>query len=178
MQRIHLDFVNSRRPSRWSDWSILLLGLASLVALVTWDQLYWQPLAAASETRLHTYQAAIAKRQGIAIPKIEDAQLIGEWSRAIRVANELNLPWDRLFTTFEAEANRPVAVLSLEPDAVKHECVITGEAKNFEEMLAYYRLLQQKEIFSDLALHTHQINRQDRENPIRFRITAKWMDKS
>jgi len=178
MQRIHLDFVNTRRPSRWSDWLILLFGLGGVIAVVAWDQLHWQALDAASAERLRSVQAAVAKRQGIVVPKLEEAQLIGEWSRAIGVANELNLPWDKLFTTFEAEAGRPVAILSLEPDAVKHECVVTGEAKNFEEMLSYYRLLQQKEIFSDLALHTHQINRQDQENPIRFRITAKWTDKS
>ena len=158
MQRIHLDFVSKRRPSRWSDWMFLLFGLASVVALIAWDQWHWQPLDAASEARLRAFQASIAARQGVTAPKLEEAQLISEWSRAISVATELNLPWDKLFATFEAEANRPVAILSLEPDAVKHECVITGEAKNFEEMLAYYRMLQQKEIFSDLALHTHQIN--------------------
>jgi len=178
MQRIHLDFVNARRPKRWSDWLILLFGLGGVIALIAWDQLHWQALDVASSARLRSLQAAIAKRQGMVVVKPEDAQLISEWNRAIGVANELNLPWDSLFTTFEAEAGRPVAILSLEPDAVKHECVITGEAKNFEEMLAYYRLLQQKTIFSDLALHTHQINRQDQENPIRFRITAKWMGKS
>lgn len=176
MRRVHLDFVTTHRATGWSDWILLSLGVAGVAGLMAWNELRWQPLNAAAEAHLHSLETKTAR--SAPTPRLNDVQLVAEWTRAITIANELNLPWDALFTTFEAEADRPVAILALEPDAVKHECAIAGEAKNFEEMLAYYRLLQQKDIFSDLALHTHQINRQDRENPIRFRITAKWMAKS
>ncbi len=177
MRRIHLDFIGTRRPAGMSGWLLLLAGLVAAVALITWDQVHLQPLNAAGEKKLRSLQAAIDMRHA-AIPRMNDAQLLAEWTHAIAVADELNLPWEKLFSTLESEAARPVAILSLDPDAGKHELVLSGEAKNFEEMLAYYRMLQQQPIFSGLELHTHQINRQDRENPIRFRVTTKWAEKS
>ena len=177
MRRIHLDFASARRPAGIGGWLLLLLGLVSAVSLVTWDRVHMQPINAAGERKLRSLHAAIEMRRA-ALPKMDDAQLLAEWTRAITVADELNLPWEKLFATLEAEAERPVAILALDPDAGKREIVLSGEAKNFEEMLAYYRQLQQQQIFSGLELHTHQINRQDRENPIRFRVTAKWAEKS
>ena len=173
MQRIHLDFINTRRPAGTAGWLLLLIALVCTVALVARDQLYWQSLRAHDADKLR----ALESRQA-SLPKLNETQLVAEWSRAMVIADELNLPWEKLFAMFEAEVGRPVAILSLDTDAGKRELALTGEARNFEAMLAYYRLLQQQEIFSGLALHTHQINRQDRENPIRFRITAKWVAKS
>ncbi|MFY9328347.1 MAG: hypothetical protein WAO76_10065 [Georgfuchsia sp.] len=174
---MHLDFVAKRRPAGPAGWLLLLFGVLGAAVLITWDMAHLQPINAAREQKLRTLQAAIEGRRA-AVPKMDDAQLLAEWTRAMAVADELNLPWETLFTTLEAAAEQPVAILSLEPDAVKHELVLGGEARNLEAMLAYYRRLQQQPIFSGLELHTHQINRQDRENPIRFRITAKWAEKS
>lgn len=173
MQPTYLDFANDRRPAGAGRWLFLLLGIVALAAVISWDRLYWQPLLVAGELRLHSLQKAADARRPAAL-KIDDKQLAAEWNRAIVVAGELNLPWEKLFATFEAEAERPVALLSLEPDVVKRELVLTAEAKNFEEMLAYYRMLQRQENLSAVVLHTHQINQQDREKPVRFRITAKW----
>ena len=177
MRRMHLDFVSGRLPAGVSGWLLLLFGLLGTVAVVAWERLNLHPLNAADEERLRSLQATIEARRA-AVPRMDDAQLVAEWTRAIAVADELNLPWETLFATLEAQKERPVAILSLDPDAGKRELVLTGEAKNFEEMLAYYRLLQQQGIFSGLALHTHQVNLQDREKPIRFRVTAKWAVKS
>ena len=175
MEHVHLDFALPRRPATAAGWLALLCGLVGAVAVVAWDQTYWQPLNAAGAARLRLLQAAARQT---AIPRLDDARLQVEWSRARTVAEELNLPWEALFSTFEAEAAQPVALLSLEPDAGKHELVLTGEARNTAAMLAYFRSLQQQKIFSGLALHTHQVNRQDRENPIRFRVTAHWGETS
>ena len=177
MRRIHLDFVGMQRPAGMSGWLLLLFGLAGALAVVVWDQWHWQPLNAVGAEKLRSLQAAIDARRAT-VPKMDDARLVAEWTRAIAVADELNIPWEKLFATLEAESQRPVAILSLDPDAQKREIILTGEAKNFEEMLGYYRLLQQQEIFSGLVLHTHQVNHQDREKPIRFRVTANWMAKS
>jgi len=173
MRRMHLDFIATRPPTRMAGWLLLLLGLVGSGAVLTWDRIFLQPVMEVNTATLHSLEA----RQP-PVPKFDETRLVLEWTRAIAVANELNLPWENLFTTFESNLDLPVAILSLDPDAGKHELTLTGEAKNLEAMLAYYRWLQQKEIFSGLALHTHQVNRQDQENPIRFRITAKWMAQS
>ncbi|SRR6266581_3324546 len=172
MERVHLDFVRTPRHGRhaWVLPAIAAIGLAGLVA---WTDSDLQPRLAAAEVRLSEQQARLDALRPTG-SKLEDKDLAGEWSRAMKVAAELNLPWDKLFTTFEANADKPVALLTLEPNAAKREVILTAEAKNFEEMLAFYRRLQQENIFASVALHTHQINQQDRDRPVRFRITAAW----
>ena len=174
MQRTHLDFAHAHRSAGASGWLSLMIGALGLATVIILDHGYWQARIATEEQHLHALQAALESRQPATI-KMDDAQLAGEWNRAMAVAAELNLPWEKLFATFEAEAERPVALLSLEPDVVKGELVLTAEAKNFEEMLSYYRMLQQRDNLSAVVLHTHQVNQQDREKPIRFRVTAKWV---
>ena len=176
MQRIYLDFVRARRP-HWAGWLVLMLGLLCATAAVGWQQWVWQAANGAAEESLHKIQSAIEARRTSARGNV-DAQLLAEWKRAMIIAERLNQPWEKLFETFEAEAKQPVVILSLAPDAGSHEIVVTGEARNLEAMLDNFRKLQQQEIFSGLMLHTHQINQQDREKPIRFRITAKWMIRS
>lgn len=173
MPRLHLNFANTPRPAGAAPWLLLLVGAAACALAIGWDRLYWQPQLAEGERQLQAVQSALAAQQPGTL-KIDDAQLASEWKRAITVARELNLPWEKLFSTFEAQAEQPVGILTLEPDASKGELVLTAEARNFEAMLAYYRMLQQQENFSAVVLHTHQVNQQDREKPIRFRVTAKW----
>ncbi|MFZ2268599.1 MAG: hypothetical protein WAV95_13575 [Azonexus sp.] len=173
MPRINLNFAQTRQPPHVLAWFGLILGLTAVGATVGWQQEYWQPRLSAAEASLRTAQTALAARQPAA-RKIDDVQLAAEWNRASAVAGKLNMPWEKLFATFEAEAERHVGLLSLEPDVTKGELILTAEAKNFEEMLAYYRMLQTQEHLSAVILHTHQVNQQDREKPIRFRITAKW----
>jgi hypothetical protein len=173
MQTIALDFARHHHPARAAGWLTFLLGLLALAAVTAADHAYWQPRIAASEQRLHALHQALATRHPAAA-RIEDTPLLGEWNRAMDVAAELNLPWEKLFAVFESEAERPVALLSFEPDVVKRELVLTGEARNFDAMLAYYRMLQQRENLAAVTLHTHQVNQQDRDKPVRFRITAQW----
>ena len=173
MPRIALNFAQTRQPPRAMAWFGLILGLAAVGAVFAWQQEYWQPRLNAAEVKLRAARTALAARQPVA-QKIDDVQLAAEWNRASAVASKLNMPWEKLFATFEAEAERHVGLLSLEPDVTKGELILTAEAKNFEEMLAYYRMLQTQDNLSAVILHTHQVNQQDREKPIRFRITAKW----
>ena len=173
MKRMELDFVTRRRPASIAGWLLLLVGALCLGALVAWVQTDRQPLVGERDAALRSLNKALAARQPAAV-KMDDKQLADEWMRAMKVAGDLGLPWEKLFAILEANADRPVALLTLEPDAVKHEIALTAEAKNFDEMLGYYRLLQQQEMFTGVALQTHQVNQLDREKPIRFRITAKW----
>ncbi len=176
MRRIDLDFVTHRRAGI-AGWLILFAGIAAAGAVVAWQQLNQAPRLAEREARWSELDRAIAARQPAPV-RGDDKQLAADWSKAIAVAGDLNLPWEQLFATFESQKERPVALLSLEPDAVKHEIVVTAEAKNFDEMLSFYRYLQDQPIFHAVSLHAHQVNQQDREKPIRFRITAAWGAKS
>ena len=47
--------------------------------------------------------------------------------------------------------------------------------KQFDLKQCELKLVQQSQpMLTSVALQTHQMNRQDRDKPIRFRITAHW----
>jgi Tfp pilus assembly protein PilN len=77
----------------------------------------------------------------------------------------------------EAQVDRPVGLLSVEADAVRREITLFVEAKNFDEMLAFINDLKSRDFLTNVILHAHQENRQDRENPVRFRVTAGWVER-
>ncbi|MFZ4625462.1 MAG: hypothetical protein ACOYNF_14660 [Rhodoferax sp.] len=173
MQRIDLDFSGRRRPVGVGRWLGLGLGIAALATVIAWNHWHWQSRVVAAEKQLRTVQAALQARQPAA-QKMDDTQLAAEWGRAMTVAEELNQPWDKLFATVEAQATGSVALLTFEPDAAKRELVLTAEARNFEAMLGFYRMLGQQDHLSGVVLQSHQVNSQDNEKPVRFRMTAKW----
>lgn len=172
-QSMHLDFRRPRRPASRLGWLTLGLGLLVFAGLLVWHRAYLAPGLAASEGRLREVQTSLAARQPASV-KGDERQLAAEWQRTAHVASDLAAPWEHLFGMLEAAADRPVALLSVEPDAARGELVLTGEAHDYEALLDYYRYLQQQPVLAAVVLQTHQINRQDREKPVRFRIGARW----
>lgn len=170
---MHLDFLQPHRRASRAGWGLLGLGALALVAAVAWRMAVLEPQLHAAEADLRQLQAALAAREPAAV-RLTDEQLASEWSRASKVAAELAVPWNSLFDILDGAADQPVALLSLEPDGARHELVLTGEARNFPALLDYYRYLQQQPMLNTVALKTHQVNRQDRDKPVRFRITARW----
>lgn len=172
-QSLHLDFHRPRRAAAAPGWLLLGAGLLVLGGLLAWHVLRLAPGLAAGEARLRDLQATLAARQPASV-RGDERQLAVHWQRSARVARELAAPWDRLFGVLEAAADRPVALLSIEPDAVRGELVLTGEARDQAALLDYYRYLQGQSVLSAVVLQAHQVNRQDRQKPVRFRVSARW----
>jgi Tfp pilus assembly protein PilN len=170
---MHLDFLHPHRPAARSGWLLLCFGLLALGTALGWYFLSVAPRVAASEAELRRLQDAVAAKEPATI-RLSDQQLAAEWTRAAKVARELAVPWAPLFAILEGAAGQPIALLSLDPDGNRRELVLTGEARNFAALLDYYRYLQQQSMLNSVALQTHQVSRQDRDKPVRFRITAHW----
>lgn len=175
MRALTLDFRREDRPYRWINSVLLVAGLAA-AGYVGWQA--WQLSATGNE--LDAELARLTKQPERKVPRRvgPEAEQVERESRVLAaVALELNTPWNPLFRALEA-APQKVALLSMEPDAHKRELILTGEAKDFKEMLDYVRYLQGQTMLSGIALQTHQINHQDRDKPVRFRITAGWTTRS
>ncbi|MBK7663199.1 MAG: PilN domain-containing protein [Sterolibacteriaceae bacterium] len=175
MRALTLDFRRNELPHGWINAVLLIAGVAA-AGYAGWSA--WQ-LSADGRT-LDAKLANLSKKPGREAPLREgaDAQRFERETRILaNVALELNTPWNPLFRALE-EAPQKVALLSIEPDAHKRELILTGEAKDFTEMLDYVRYLQGQTMLSGIALQTHQINQQDRDKPVRFRITAGWTVRS
>jgi Tfp pilus assembly protein PilN len=173
MQPLHLDFSTQRRPAGIARWLTLLAGVAALVGVLAWQGLVWQPRLTVAEKKLRALQSDLTARRPV-LRNMSNEQLTTEWRQTTAVAGALNQPWEQLFSMLEAATGRQVALLTLEPNATLREVVLTAEAKNFNAMLDFYRLLGQQAELSAVVLHSHQINQQDNDKPIRFRITATW----
>jgi Tfp pilus assembly protein PilN len=175
MRALTLDFRRNELPHGWINAVLLIAGVAA-AGYAGWSA--WQ-LSADGRT-LDAKLANLSKKPGREAPLREgaDAQRFERETRILaNVALELNTPWNPLFRALE-EAPQKVALLSIEPDAHKRELILTGEAKDFTEMLDYVRYLQGQTMLSGISLQTHQINQQDRDKPVRFRITAGWTVRS
>ncbi len=170
---MHLDFLNPRRRTSLFGWLLLLLGLAALCAVLAWSLLELEPRVRAGEAELRRLQNAAVAREPV-VQSLSDEQLATDWTQATAVVQLLNMPWPDLFAELEGGAEQSVALLSLEPDGVRHELVLNGEARNYAALLDYFRYLQSQPMLHSVALQTHQVNLQDRDKPIRFRITAHW----
>jgi Tfp pilus assembly protein PilN len=170
---MHLDFRRPRRAAAGLGWLLLGAGLLLLGGMLAWHGLVLDPGLRAAEGRWRELQAALAARQPASV-RGDEQQLAVHWQRGARVARELAAPWEPLFAVLEAAADRPVALLSIEPDATRGELVLTGEARDHEALLDYYRYLQGAAVLSAVVLQTHQVNQQDRQKPVRFRVSARW----
>lgn len=171
---LHLDFLQAHRSAaRWGLW-LALAGLLAMTGVVAW---YTQEL----EPQLQSASAALSRAQREAQakapppgPRMDDKRLDEEWAQAAKVAEQLNAPWAELLDMLEEGTELQVALLSLEPDLPKREFVLTGEARHYEALMGYYRYLQAQPQLTGVAVHMHQVSRQDRDRPLRFRVSGRW----
>ncbi|AXS81043.1 hypothetical protein [Dechloromonas sp. HYN0024] len=169
----HLDFVRSRRPAGMPGIILLVAGIVALSGIVAYDLADLQPTQEALQQKVAESQQLLNARHPEP-PKGELARFESDRKEADKASMALNRPWKALLDTLESLADRPVALLTLEPDAIKGEIALSAEARNLEAMSAYYRDIQRLDGFSEVVLRTHQTNFQDPDKPVRFRITLKW----
>lgn len=170
MDHIHLDFQTHHAPPAPAGWWLLGLALLVAAALAATYLLLMVPTLAEDESRLQSVRQTIAGREA----PVREAPAAG-----FDIANNLNgrllLPWPKLFAALEEEVDQPVALLTVEIDGEARTLVLTGEARDFDVMTAYYQALQRQPVLRDVVLQTHQVNRQDRDKPLRFRIAGEWI---
>ena len=176
MRALELDFIKQSRRPNLAGWLLLLAGAALLTAVMSWGENVLKPRSEQSEALLASLRHEQQGSRRQTSVNAGDKELATDWARAMGVANDLNQPWDRLFVTLEKAAGKDVSLLTLEPDAIKHALALTAEARNFRAMLDFYRRLQLQPILREVNLQAHQVNEQDTERPIRFRITGQWAD--
>lgn len=169
----HLDFVRSRRPAGMAGFILLALGVVALSSILAFDVVDLRPTLVALQQKVSDGQQQL-KARSPEVPANELVRFESDRKEADKATVAINRPWRSVLDRLESLAGRPVALLTLEPDAVKGEIALMAEARNLEAMSAYYRDIQHLDGFSDVVLRTHQTNFQDPDKPVRFRITLKW----
>jgi hypothetical protein len=174
--RLHLDFVRPHAPRTWVGASLLAAGAFAAVATLA----EYRALAGEAE-RL---EARIADTQRMArrdLPRLRQAALdpkalADEVRNANAVLAQLTIPWDGLFREIEAAGDRTIALLSIQPDAGTRAVRITGEARRFEDVLAYVGRLEQRPGLANVFLASHELRQGGAQRPVAFALVAQWID--
>lgn len=164
--RLDLDQFAPPRTRHAVGVLVLVLSLVTAVALV----LRYRDLT----LELNRMQAAQAiagaeRRPAREIPK---ARLDEEARTAELVRRQLALPWPEIVRTVEESAMSDVAVLQLQPDALRHELRLTAEARNQDMMLEFLRRLAMAKVLRDVHVVRHQVQMDNPERPVNFSILA------
>ena len=169
--RLDLDHVALHRRSLAAGALLLLISLAVAATLV----LIYRDL----EIELDRMQVASAvsgteRSPAKSIPK---ARLDEEARAAETVLRQLALPWPEIVHTVEEAATGDVAVLLLEPDALRRELRLSAEARNQDMMLEFLRRLASVKVLADVHVVRHQVQMEDPERPVNFSILAVMREK-
>ncbi len=171
LSALHLNF--RPRAPRWSPLGVALLILGLGMSAYALSE------ARAVQAQIALVQAKVdSAQQGIKpkpLPSVDSETLQTEVRAANEVLQQLALPWNTLFTALESTGDKQIALLSIQPDAGKRIVRISGEAKDFDALLAYMARIEQSKILRQVYLNSHEIRVQDAEKPVRFALTATWI---
>lgn len=168
MQRLRLDFLNPAGAPLPLGMILLTLGVLS-AGIGAWQFQRLNTEQAALTAQIDDTQRLMRRE----LPRVHgsDAQLADEMARANVVLAALNMPWDALFSELESVANENVALLAIQPEAEGKRVRLSGEARRFEDVLAYVGRLEQTPGFARVFLLTHALRE---EGGVNFTIGADW----
>ena len=86
-------------------------------------------------------------------------------------------PWSEIVRSVEEAATGEVAVLLLQPDALRRELRLSAEARNQDMMLEFLRRLASVKVLADVHVVRHQVQMEDPERPVNFSILAVMREK-
>jgi hypothetical protein len=165
-RRVELDYLAPARRPAWPGVLVLALSLALAGELAV---RYGN--ARQEVVRLEAQAGLIApeRRPVRALPK---ERLEEQAKAAEAVVRQLTLPWGGLIGALEQAATRDVAILQLQPDAEQRLLKLTAEARNRDAMFEYLRRLSAARELGEVHLVSHQVQRDDPQQPIQFSVQA------
>ena len=175
MRALHLDFLHPAGPRIQVGVALLAVGVAAAV-LVAWRFYALGRDVDELEVRL----ADVKRLERRELPRIRVAGadpkvLAQEVGRANAVLASLTLPWDAMFGELESAANANVGLLAIQPEASGRQVRLAGEARTFEELLAYIARLEATPGFANVLLATHELKPGGAGRSVAFTLTADWV---
>ena len=171
---MELDYIKGRPRTNLLGVLLLVLGLATAgISVFGYMNLHKQIAASEGDSDKLRRLAVRNSERSRQTPEMT-LQRQKDIQQARLISRQLTLPWDQLFAALETTKGKHIALLSLQPDPGKQILRITGEAKNFNELLAFVARLEHSPVFADTVLSSHEIREQDPDKPIRFGLAATW----
>jgi Tfp pilus assembly protein PilN len=172
--RLHLDFAPPHDRRTWVATALLVAGIAAALAAA-----FEYRRLAVEVDRLETSIADTQRMSRRDLPRLRQAavdpkQLAEEVRGANLVLAQLTVPWDTLFREIEAAGGEGVSLLSIQPDAASGTVRITGEARKYEEVLAYLGRLEKRDALTKVFLTSHELRQGGAQRPVAFALLAQW----
>jgi len=174
VQRIRLDFAPRRARPTAASVAACVAGALVLAAAAALVGRQWLARAALQDemARIEAGAARPSGRSGAkpaADPRAAARALAGR-----QVAMALERPWDDLLAAMELRPSADVALLAVEPSALKRTVRITAEARSPQAMLQHLAMLQTDGRLASVWLVSHQRQPQAPGNPWRYQIQGTW----
>ena len=167
-----LDFAAPRVRTTLTGMVLLVVGL-SAVALACLEYRAVSMKRAGLEMKL----ADAVRRSSRNPADAMDAQRQSE--EATSITRELGTPWTSVLAELEAASHASegkVSLLAVEPDHEKHRILIKAESKDLSLALAYLKRLQDSHSLRYPMLDSHEVVADDKDHPVRFAMTADWLE--
>jgi hypothetical protein len=167
MKPLDLELME-RKSSAWAGWALLVLAFLFAADLgVSYAGLKQQLYERSAQGTGNAGRAQGGNREsGGALEK--------EAGEAASVIDRLSLPWGQLFKVVEGASVERVALLSVQPDATQRVVTLVGEAKQYEDVLAYVERLNKTPVFRHVHLASHEVKENDPQRPVGFTVLAQW----
>lgn len=175
MRALDLDY--RRKPAQLTLWGIVIFILAMAVlvpAVIYYRQITLQ--GTILESRLQQLQSTDS-RSANKVVRRDTRAVAAEVKQANQILRMLGMRWDSIFGAVASAHRDGVALLALAPEPEKGIVKITAEAKSFSIMLDYVKRLEEQPALDAVFLQSHSLQINDPQKPVRFVITANWLDK-
>ena len=153
MKTIDLDYAFTSKPSAfWLRFVLFALGLSILLVMLAWQR----HLKAQLSAQQAIVEANVPRRASVN----NSPQLQNALKFAAQTQQDLNFPWLQMLSALESvKAQHPhIQLLTINPNKVKFEVLLTGEAQTFEQMTAFLTSLKANASFGDaMLLNQHLI---------------------
>jgi len=173
MYALTLDFRRRESTTKWTGIVLLVAALAAAV-VAGGEYLDLSDQLAAAKASVREAAAGTRKKATPAAASAEPLALAAEIKHANEILRQLTLPWGELFASAESTLTPEVALLAIESDTDRGRVKISGEARNLESILGYLRYLEARPSLVDVYLQSHELQKQDKEQPVRFAVSAEW----
>ena len=170
MPPLVIDYQDRRQGLRLG-W--LILGIAVLLSL---DAAYTRWTLEREVGALEVHLQGKTRTVSSSSPQDEKSAkpLDVERGEAEEVMRQLATPWETLFRSIERAYIDEVALLGVQPDAQRRSVTITGEAKEYGDILTYVTRLRGEAPFADVYLVGNEVKESDPHRPLLFTVAAQW----
>ena len=165
-RRLELDYIAPVRRPVWPG--LVLLALALALA----GHLFVRFRDARQEVVRLEAQAGLVLTEPRPVRAVPKERLDEQAKTAEAVVRQLTLPWAGLIGAIEQAATKDVAILQLQPDAEQRLLRVTAEARHRDAMFEYLRRLGAAQELANVVLVSHQVQRDDPQQPIQFSVQA------